>query len=124
VKYLHLVSFVLTLALGGCGRACLSKILAQTHDPAGVTFKVMRTDCDTLAKDSAISVIASRDGRESAGLLLKYDPWADEIPQVHIVQDTVVIHLARASSILVQHLTWETFNIRVEVGELAYPNRP
>jgi len=109
--------------LSGCGSACLSTPLAQIHDPAGVTFIVTRTDCDTLAKDSAVSVSAIRDGAEGSGLLLKYDPWGDEVPRIHVAEDgTILVHLSRASSILEQRQSWEAFKIRVAIDRLTYPN--
>ena len=86
---------------------------------------MIRTDCDTLAKDSAVSVIASRDGDTKSALLLKYDPSGDEVPQVHIAAPgTVFIHLRSASSILEQNQTWDWFQVKVAIDRLAYSNRP
>jgi hypothetical protein len=121
----HFLFLVLTPALCSCGAACLSTPLAEIHDPAGITFKMIRTDCDTLSKDSAVSVIASRDGTTKSALLFKYDPWGDEVPQVHVAAPgTVFIHLHSASSILEQHQTWDSFQIKVAIDRLAYSNRP
>ena len=56
-----------------------------------------RTDCDRLAKDSVVTVTASRDGAERSGLLLKYDPWGEEVTQARVTADgTILFHLARA----------------------------
>jgi hypothetical protein len=119
-----LITLALTPALSSCGAACLSTPLAEIHDPAGVTFKVIRTDCDTLAKDSAVSVIATRDGSTKSALLLKYDPWGDQVPQVHIAAPgTVFIHLDSASSIVEQHQVWDSFQVKVAIDRLAYSNR-
>ena len=119
----HFLSFLLTPALCSCGAACLSTPLAEIHDPAGVTFTMIRADCDTLAKDSAVSVIASVDGTSKSALLLKYDPWGNEVPQVHVTAPgTVLIHLHSASSILEQHQTWDSFQIKVTIDRLAYSN--
>ena len=83
-----------------------------------------RTDCDTLAKDSAISVTASRDGETSAAVLLKYDPWADEVPQVRVeTGGIIVIHLSRASSVLEQNFIWGSYKVKIEIDQLAYPSR-
>jgi hypothetical protein len=121
----HFLSLLLTPALSSCGAACLSTPLAEIHDPAGITFKMIRTDCDTLAKDSAVSVIASRDGTTKSALLFKYDPWGDEMPQVHVAAPgTVFIHLYSASSILEQRQTWDSFLVEVAVDRLAYSNHP
>jgi hypothetical protein len=120
--WLHLIFLSLTPATGSCALACLSTLLAQTHDPAGITFAVTRTDCDTLAKDSAISVTAKRDGERDSALLLKYDPWANEAPQVSVNERGIItIHVSRASSILEQHPTWGVFKIKVVIDEIAYP---
>lgn len=118
--------FVLGLVpmVGSCAPACSSRSLARIHDPAGVTFTVTRTDCDVIAKDSAISVTASRDGKRGSTVLLKYDPWDDEVPQVRVGDGGVIlIHLSRAASILDQHSAWEQFEITITIDKLAYPDR-
>lgn len=122
-RWWYLICLGLLPSLSSCGSACLSTPLAQFHDPAGITFIVTRTDCDTLAKDSAVSVSAIRDGADGLGLLLKYDPWGDEVPQVRVAGDgTILVHLSRASSILEQHQSWDAFKVRVAIDQLAYPN--
>jgi hypothetical protein len=122
--WLHMIFLGLTPAVGSCAPACLSTPLAQIHDPAGITFAVTRTDCDTLAKDSAISVTAIRDGERDPALLLKYDPWADEAPQVSVDERGIItIHVSRASSILEQHSMWGKFKVRVVIDKIAYPDR-
>jgi hypothetical protein len=120
----RLICLGLTPALSSCGAGCLSTPLAEIHDPGGITFKVIRTDCDTLAKDSAVSVMATRDGDKSPTLLVKYDPWGDEVPQMHVEGDgTIFIHLSRASSILQQHQPWDSLKVKIEIDQLAYSNR-
>jgi hypothetical protein len=124
----HIFIFGLAPVVGGCSPACSSTSVAQIHDPAGVTFTVTRTDCDVIAKDSAISVIASRDGEKGstptgATLLLKYDPRENEVPQVHVGDGGVIfIHLLRASSVLEQHLAWGQFKVSIAIDKLAYPD--
>jgi hypothetical protein len=120
--WLQMIFLGLTPAVGGCSPACLSTPLVKTHDPAGITFAVTRTDCDTFAKDSAISVTALRDGERDSALLLKYDPWADEVPQVSVRSGVITIHLTRASSIYKQQSTWGSFKVSVVIGEIAYPD--
>jgi hypothetical protein len=120
----YVICLALVSALSSCGAACLSTPLAEIHGSPGITFKVTRTDCDTLAKDSAVSVIATRDGDKTSALLAKYDPWGDELPQVHIEEGgTIFIHLAKASSILEQHQTWGSFKVKLEIDQLAYSSR-
>jgi hypothetical protein len=122
--WLQMIFLGLTPAVGGCAPACSSTPLSQTHDPAGITFAVTRTNCDTVAKDSAISVTARQDGERDFALLLKYDPWADEAPQITVdVQRIITIHVSRASSILERHSTWGAFKIRVVIDKIAYPDR-
>jgi hypothetical protein len=65
----YVICLALVPALSSCGAACLSTPLAEVHGPPGITFKVTRTDCDTLAKDSAVSVITTRDGDKASALL-------------------------------------------------------
>jgi hypothetical protein len=120
---LQVIFLGLAPAVGSSAPACLSTLLAQTHDPAGITFAVWRTDCDTLAKDSAISVTAIRDGEQDSALLLKYDPWTDEMPQVSVKSGVITIHLTRASSIYEQHWAWGSFKVRVVIDKIAYPDR-
>jgi hypothetical protein len=121
--WLQMIFLGLAPAVGICAPACLSTPLAQTHDPAGITFSVSRTDCDTLAKDSAISVTAIRDGERDSALLLKYDPWADEVPELSVKSGVITIHITRASSIYEQHWEWGSFKVRVVIDKIAYPDR-
>lgn len=121
--WLQMIFLVLTPALGSCAPACSSTPLTQTHDPAGITFAVSRTDCDTLAKGSAISVTATRDGERDSALLLKYDPWADEVPQVSVKSGVITIHVTSASSIYEQHWAWGSFKASVVIDKIAYPDR-
>src|SRR5580698_5661965 len=122
-RWLHFVCLALTPIVSNCAPACVSASLAQIHDPAGVTFAITRTDCDTLAKDSAISVTASRAGEKGTALLLKYDPWENEVPQVHVGDGNIIfIHLSRASSILEKHPAWGPFKVSIVVDKLAYPD--
>jgi hypothetical protein len=120
--WLQVIFLGLTPAVGSCAPACLSTPVAQTHDPAGITFAVTRTDCDTFAKDSAISVTALRDGERDSALLLKYDPWADEAPQVSVKNGVITIHVTRVSSIYKQQSAWESFKVTVVIDEIAYPS--
>jgi hypothetical protein len=121
--WLQMIFLGLTPAVGSCAPACSSTSLEQTHDPAGITFAVSRTDCDTLAKDSAISVTAIRDGERDSALLLKYDPWADEVPQVSVESGVITIHVTRVSSIYEQHWAWGSFKVRIVIDKIAYPDR-
>ena len=122
--WLHILYFGLTPILRGCSPACVTTFLAQVHDPAGITFAVVRTDCDLIAKDSAVSITAIRDNEQGSTLLLKYDPWTDDLPHVHVgSDDTIFIHVSKASSVLEQHLTFGSFKVKVTIDKLAYPDR-
>jgi len=117
----HILIFGFVPVVGACSPACSSTAVAQIHDPAGVTFTVTRTDCDAIAKDSAVSVIANRDGEKESTLLLKYDPWGNEVPQVHVADGGMIfIHLFKASSVLEQHPAWEQFKVSIAIDKLAY----
>ena len=120
----HVLYLVFAPAISGCSPACSSTSLARTHDPAGITFAVTRTDCDTLAKDSAVSVTATRDNERASTLLLKYEPWTDEVPQVYVGEGgTIIIHVAKASAISEQHLTWGSLKVKITIDKLAHPDR-
>jgi hypothetical protein len=110
------------LTLAGCG-ACSTTPLSQFRDPAGVTFTVTRVDCDTLAKDSAISVTAMRNGQHHPTLLLKYDPWGNDLPQAYVRDgNTVEIHVLKAASILEQHRIWGSFKVSIVIDKILYPD--
>ncbi len=122
-RWLYLLCLGLTLTMSSCSPACLSTSLAQIHDPAGITFTVTRTDCDTIAKDSAILITATRDNERGSTLLLKYEPWTDEVPQVYVAEGgAIFIHVAKASSILEKHLTWGALKVNITIDKLAYPD--
>jgi hypothetical protein len=85
--WLPIAYFGLTPVVGGYSPACVTTFLAQVHDPAGITFTVVRTDCEIIAKDSAVYITAVRDNEQGSILLLKYDPWTHDLPHVHVGSD-------------------------------------
>jgi hypothetical protein len=116
-----LANVLLAALLDACGAACVSHPLGLLPDVDGVHFRAIRTDCDTIAKDSGVSIIASRDGSRTDTLLLKYDPFDDSIPQILIEGGTIVIHLNRISSILEKSDRWDSFKVIVKADRIDYP---
>ena len=120
-SYLGFLCVSVIPALCSCAPACISTALAQIHDPSGIRFKVARTDCDVVAKDSSVSVTASRDGDDSGAVLLKYDPWEPEdVPELRVEPGIIRIHLSRALWIYEKRLTWGPFKVEIEVDRVLY----
>jgi hypothetical protein len=102
---------------------CITEVHRKIVSPFGFEFEVSETDCDTLAKDTSISVYASRAGQTSKTLLFKYGPAGkDPDPQITAIdQSNVKISVARVSDIIFRKENWHGTTIKYDIGIIEYP---
>jgi hypothetical protein len=121
-------------------RFAVSRLTCQTEerlkidDPAGFRFEVEYKSCDTLAKDEAISVYATKIAPKGAGLfsswrdrrtlLFRYDPgrWDNPLPSItRPSQSAILISIPEVSSIGYQNREWEKMSVNYAIGRIDYP---
>ena len=76
VVVVPIAGFFLFMGLG----ACITEERNIVYDLAGYDFEISETNCDTIAKDDAVSVFVSHSGRDEKVLILKYDPGRNLSP--------------------------------------------
>ena len=117
--------------------ACISETKGIITDLSGATFEIIYTNCDTLAKDEAISVFisqsaVSRDSwfakwRSRRSLVFRYDPGRPDNPLPRITnpsRSTILISVPEVSSIIYQNQRWQDMSIEYAIGKVDYPKKP
>jgi hypothetical protein len=108
--------------------SCNTETREEIRNLAEGDFSVEYSNCDTLAKDEAIRVYASRP--IAGGLLTKrtvlfwYDPWNYDEPLPSITEPQtghILIAVPRVSSIAMQKKEWNGYQIDYKVGYVEYP---
>lgn len=90
---------------------------------AGYDFEINETACDVIAKDDAITILASEVGRKEKTAIFKYDPGGDELPEVVAVDaHTVRISVRSISSIFFRSDVVGSLSILYDIGHVDYPN--
>lgn len=102
---------------------CITEIHRKIISPLGFYFEISETDCDTLAKDSAISVYASRTGQTGRTLLFKYGPAGkDPDPQITVIdQNTLELSIPRVSDVIFRQENWRGIIVKYHIGTIEYP---
>src|SRR6185437_15715280 len=100
------------------------EVRGKISDLSGFDFEISETDCDTLAKDASVSVLASKHGETKQTLLFKYDPlWFEPVPSITFLdQRTVKISIPRVSSLFFQRNQWNGLSIVYEIGANDFPD--
>jgi hypothetical protein len=115
--------------------ACISETMMTIPDLSGVEVEVVYVNCDTLAKEEAVSVYFSPSAMKRAPwfrrwmyrktLVFRYDPSgrADTpLPSItHPSQSTILISIPRVSSIFYQNQRWENMSINYDIGRVDDP---
>jgi len=101
---------------------------------SGTEFEFTYTNCDTLAKEEAIRIYASRASVKGESflwrlsnrnaLLFNYDPGRPDglLPTVvSSGNNRILISIPEVSSILFQSRKWKNLSIDYDVGHITYP---
>lgn len=109
--------------------ACLSDQLENLPDVSGLRLEVEYTNCDTLAKDEAVSVYVSeahqgaRDSNRRT-LVFRYDPGGVQNQPPAITASgnhRILISVPEVSSISVQRRKWREVAIDYNIKKNMYP---
>src|SRR5579863_3055944 len=111
--------------------ACATETIITIPNLSGMEFEVTYTNCDTLAKEEAISVYVSTAAanRESLlsrwsnrkTILFRYDPGGSDIapPSIKAAgKDRVLISIPEVSSVLLENRKWRNVSIDYEIGHI------
>lgn len=109
--------------------ACLSEQWEDIPNLAGLRFEVEYKNCDTLAKDEAVSVyvVETRRGARGANpraLVFRYDPGGSQNQSPKITASgnhKVLISVPEVSSIIVQRRNWRDVAIDYNIGKNMNP---
>jgi len=114
--------------------ACITEDRLKIENLSGVSFEIIYTSCDTLAKEENISVFARKTDPMGAGifsrwrnkrtLLFSYDPSKPDGPLPSITrpsQSTILISIPEVSSILDQTHEWANITVNYDIGRVYNP---
>ncbi len=91
-------------------------------DLSGLHFRLTRMSCDTLAKDTSVSLIVSRTRTDKGDVIFKYDPnERSPTPTVALADSHLRIAVPSVSSIYFKALQWEGLTIDYDIGSVLYP---
>ena len=113
---------------------CTTEERLKIENLSGVSFEVVDTACDTLAKEEAIEIYARRAHpkgiRIFSGLwdrrtlLFRYDPGNPDTPLPSITrpsQSTILISIPDVASVLEQKHEWSNMSVKYDIGRVDYP---
>jgi hypothetical protein len=107
--------------------ACISERMKTMPNLSGAKVEIVYTNCDTLAKDEAISVYFSRaavteeswfaNWRNHRTLVLRYDPGRPSDPPAidSAAKDRILISIPEVSSVALQHQKWRDISIDYKI---------
>jgi hypothetical protein len=104
---------------------CITETRMRIPGLAGFDFEVNETDCDTLAKDAAISVFVSKAGHGRKALLIKYGPYSypNDLPLItQSGTDAFDITIKRVSDIVCYNRTWKGLHFNYDISFVEYPS--
>jgi hypothetical protein len=120
--------YLLLAIMGGAWTpyTCITEIHKKIINPLGFDFEISETDCDLLAKDAAVTVFASRTGRNESTPLFKYDPVGpNSSPEITAInRNLILITIPRVSSIFFRKYDWGDVSVRYKIGVIDYPTTP
>lgn len=122
-------AFSLLFNGGTIPNACLSQQWEDIPNVAGLRFQVEYMNCDTLAKDEAVSVYVL-ETQQGAGdknrrtLVFRYDPGGiqNQVPKITASGNhKVLISVPEVSSITAQRRNWGEVDIDYNIGHVTRP---
>lgn len=114
---------------GSTENACLSEQWENVPNVAGLRFEVEYKNCDTLAKDEAVSVYVvetQQDASDKNGrsLVFRYDPGGihNQLPKITASgSHKVLISVPEVSSVTVQRRNWRDVAIDYNIARNMNP---
>ena len=114
--------------------ACITEEKMRIPNLSGMEFEVTYTNCDTLAKQEAISIYVSRAAVNGESLfarwlnrktlLFRYDParWDSPAPSINATGNgRILISIPEVSSVFFQTRKWRNVSVDYNIGHTDYP---
>jgi hypothetical protein len=113
--------------------ACVSERMKTMPNLSGAKVEIVYANCDTLAKDEAISVYFSRAAEKEhtwyerwfnqRTLVFRYDPGRPSGPpsMESLSKDRIVISIPEVSSVAFQTRTWKNVSVGYDIRHIQYP---
>ena len=113
--------------------ACISERMKTMPNLSGTKVEIVYTNCDTLAKDEAISVYFSRAAVKEDSwyakwfnrrtLVFRYDPGRPSGPPVieSLRKDRVLISIPEVSSVAIRGDKWRDISIDYKIEHVMNP---
>ena len=125
-----LIAFALTAAyifLASIGLApntssCVAISEQEVQSTSSLKFKIVRTDCDLIAKDSAVTISVSDRNNPREDVLLKYDPdERSREPTINVdAVGSINIDIDSVSSVYHREERWRNRDVVIKIGRIQY----
>ena len=104
---------------------CVVQSEAEIPEVAGLHFQLLRTSCDTLAKDISISLLVSSNGTDKGDVIFKYWPYSvNSVPEiVALPGNRILITITYVESIYYQAFQWDGISIDYDIGTVLHPRK-
>lgn len=137
--YASVAAGAIYIILAGTGTvawpgACEEEEVASVRDLSGLAFRITYTNCDTFAKEEAISVYVSETQSKEGdwiaraihrnALLFRYDPSGLDktLPSItKLSKDHILIFVPEVSSVIFQRRIWQKVSVDYQIGRTDYP---
>ena len=114
---------------------CVTEDKGTMPNVAGMEFKIVYENCDTLAKEEEVRVYVSRAAENGdwfftrwlnrRTLLFSYDPGGVNdvpLPSIHTSgAKRILISIPRVSEVLFQSRKWRDVSVDYDIGHIEYP---
>lgn len=118
---LVVVVYVLVAAVAG---GCLSEQRWAAHDLGGYDFVVSEEDCDFIAKEAFVRVLAAKTGDSRRVVLFEYVPsdYPDPLPEISVSGSRIKISISKVNAVNLNLRHWRWGDIDYEVGRIEFPS--
>lgn len=104
---------------------CITETRGKITDIPGYEFEFSETSCDVIAKDDAVSVLASRVGSKMQTPVFKYDPYRTLIPKIESTgEHSVKISIPDIAEEFFRKEKFQDLSIQYDIGMVLYPDKP
>jgi hypothetical protein len=104
--------------------SCTTQTRRTFYNMSGFNFVVSETDCDSMGRQTWISVLVARGGRAPKNLLLQYVPVEYDVPYPVVRQkgaNAFRISVPAISTLMYRRDRWETLSIDYDIGDIDHP---
>jgi len=103
---------------------CITESRGKMLNISGHNFEISETNCDFIAKEDHINVLASKPGQTKQTPIFVYSPGRDPMPVIRSTgPHSIRISIADISSEILRMNNWEGLSIEYDIGEITYPSQ-